>query len=78
MYRPEGGASSLTVSLISASEFFLFDLAAGTLEALWHLSMSDVRMERTSRRISGSSIRVKDSRGSRKDEGKAVNRLLLS
>lgn len=54
------------------------DLAAASLVALWRLSMSEVRMERTSRRISGSSIRVKDSRGSKKDEGSAVNRLLLS
>lgn len=54
------------------------DLAAASLVALCRLSMSDVRMERTSRRISGSSIRVKDSSGSRKDEGNAVNRLLLS
>lgn len=35
-------------------------------------------MARTSRRISGSSMRVKDSSGSRKDEGSAVSRLLLS
>lgn len=54
------------------------DLTAASLAALWHLSMSEVRMERTRRRISGSSIRVKDSRGSRKDEGSAVSRLLLS
>lgn len=48
------------------------------MAVLWCRSMSDVRMDRTSSRISGSSIRVKDSRGSRKDDGKAVNRLVLS
>lgn len=67
-------------SVITGSVCFLWtcDLAAVSLVALWRLSMSEVRMERTSRRISGSSIRVKDSRGSKKDEGSAVNRLLLS
>lgn len=54
------------------------DLTLTSLAALWCRSMSDVRMDRTSRRISGSSIRVKDSRGSKKDEGKAVRRLVLS
>lgn len=54
------------------------DLAAVSRAVLWRRSMSEVRMDRTSRRISGSSIRVKDSRGSRKDEGSAVSRLLLS
>lgn len=53
-------------------------LAAVILAALRRRSMSEVRMARTSRRISGSSIRVKDSSGSRKDEGSAVSRLLLS
>lgn len=67
-------------TLITGSVLFVLscDLAAASLVALWRLSMSEVRMDRTSRRMSGSSIRVKDSRGSKKDEGNAVNMLLLS
>lgn len=53
-------------------------LAAVILAALRRRSMSEVRMVRTSRRISWSSIRVKDSSGSKKDEGSAISRLLLS
>lgn len=53
-------------------------VAAATLVALRRRSRSEVRMASTSRRISGSSISVKDSSGSRKEEGSAVSRLVLS
>lgn len=53
-------------------------MAAVTLVALRRRSRSEVRMASTSRRISGSSISVKDSSGSRKEEGSAVSRLVLS
>lgn len=53
-------------------------VAAATLVALRLRSRSEVRMASTSRRISGSSISVKDSSGSRKEEGSAVSRLVLS
>lgn len=66
------------LSFSSYTKLSLCDLAAVSLAPLWRRSMSEVRMERTSRRISGSSISVKDKRGSKKDEGNAVSRLVLS
>lgn len=53
-------------------------VAAAIPAALRRRSRSEVRMVSTNRRISGSSMSVKDSSGSRKEEGSVVSRLVLS